>query len=231
MTTTTTTPAKAHPFEISGMGHGPYQWVGTHDIAEAREHAENHGGTAFAQHPQLTAGLGTCCHCGMAINLVCIVRSADGRLWGVGSNCVERTGDAHLGNAAKIAVAQRRRIKAAAAAAQRHAAQQAAWAARPSSHSAALPGETNGAFTARRDAEAAAKRAAEEAAAQTIRAARLAQFGDIPAELINAGGFYADMAEALLRGPLSPRQADCTAKFFARRGSKQHEALCDFFTA
>lgn len=41
--------------------------------------------------PNLKAGLGTCAHCGHAISIICIVQVGNGDLYGVGSDCIEKT--------------------------------------------------------------------------------------------------------------------------------------------
>jgi hypothetical protein len=231
--TTTTTPATtAHPFELAGMGYGPYRFNGIHDIAEAREHAMNHlGGTHAAEHPKLEAGLGTCCNCGMAINIVCIVQSADGRLWGVGSDCVEKVGDAHLGDKVKVAIARRRRAKAAAKREEARKVRHQEWLAAACTAKDALPGETNEQYKTRQYAAEQEREAAYKAKVAE-RQARFAQdLATLQAIAETGNTFAASMMFALQEGPLTPRQADCTAKFFHRRGTASHAELVERFMA
>lgn len=214
---------KIHPFELAGMGTGPYTFVGIHDIAEAREHAMNHmGGTHMADHPNLEAGLGTCCNCGHAINIVCIVKSSDGRLWGVGSDCVLKADDQSLGDATKVAVARRKKSIAAAKKEAKRRAEREKWLALPCRDSSALPGETNEQYIARQRAEAAAQEAARIAALE----ARTKVWGDIIKDLHDAkNGFLSEMAFILQERPLTERQAFCVAKHFYRAGTESHEKL------
>ena len=230
MTASPVTAEKLHPFEAAGMGRGPFTFVGVHDIAEAREHAMRHlGGTHNAGHPVLKGGLGTCSCCGMGINVVCIIRDADGDQWGVGSDCAEKTDDPSIGDNVRIAVARRRRQREAARRAERQAAKEAAWAARPSPAPDALPGETNGAY---RDRHTALRVAAHQVQLAK-EAKRLEDFSEELATLKAIAGegnsFAEAMRQSLQNGPLTERQADCTAKFFHRRGTQAHHDLVTRF--
>jgi len=84
-----------HPFERS-LGAGPYRFVGTFNLgaAVAALHAGNVAGynNALAGAPRVEAGMGTCAHCGMAISLICIVKIGNGKLYGVGSDCILKAG-------------------------------------------------------------------------------------------------------------------------------------------
>jgi hypothetical protein len=223
MTTTIEAICAAHPFELAGMAYGPYKFIGIHDIAEEREHAAQ----SFRQpeHPKLTTGLGTCCNCGMGINIVCVVESADGQRWGVGSDCVLKTADKSLGNKVKVAIARRRAEKAAAKREASRLEEHKAMMAAPCTAKDALPGETNEAYTLRRHAEVIAA----EAARQAMTAERLTRFADLVEVLSEASckgnGFAYDMIYNLQRGPLTERQAHCTAKFLYKAGSKGHAEL------
>lgn len=230
MNDTTTTTATAHPFELAGMGYGPYSFEGIHDIAEAREHAMNHlGGTHRAEHPKLEAGLGTCCNCGMAINLVCIVKSADGRLWGVGSDCVEKTDHGHLGDKVKIAIARRRRNKAAAKREEQRKVRHQEWLAAACTAKDAQPGETNLQYKERQMNEEIAKEAAYKAKVAERQARFATDLATFQAIAETGNTFAASMMFALQEGPLTPRQADCAASFFYRRGTKNHATTVEWF--
>jgi len=83
---------KRHPFSFT-LGEGPYKFVGDYDLGRAIAAVNN--GTmdtahAFADAPKLEAGMGTCAHCGHAILNVMIIRRGDGKLYGVGSDCVRK---------------------------------------------------------------------------------------------------------------------------------------------
>lgn len=67
---------KVHPFTESGLGFGPFRCTGYHD----------HG----------RAGAVPCQHCGQGLRYEFVITSADGREFGVGSECVQKTGDAGL---------------------------------------------------------------------------------------------------------------------------------------
>lgn len=87
-------PLSLHPFFESGMGEGPYHFVGVYDMGEAMNpnSAANFGNMRgmLADAPKLKAGLGTCSCCGMGIMIICIIKNAAGELYGVGSDCVEK---------------------------------------------------------------------------------------------------------------------------------------------
>ncbi len=85
---------KRHPFSYT-LGEGPFQYVGSFDLGQ-RIASINNGthdtNSAFADAPHLEAGMGTCAHCGHAILDIRIIRRGDGKLYGVGSDCVLKTG-------------------------------------------------------------------------------------------------------------------------------------------
>lgn len=67
-----------HPFERAGLGHAPFRSAG---YAQA----------IFKPHPDAPARAGTSCdYCGTAIMDVFFVRSADGRKFKVGSDCIRK---------------------------------------------------------------------------------------------------------------------------------------------
>jgi len=86
-----------HPFYKAGLGEGPYRFVGCFDMGEAMNpnSAANFGNMRgwVADAPKLEAGLGTCTVCGMGIMIICIVKNAAGKLYGVGSDCIEKCDD------------------------------------------------------------------------------------------------------------------------------------------
>jgi hypothetical protein len=72
-----------HVFERAGLGKAPFRCVG---------YSEN-----FITHPDgSTQAAGSCDYCGTGIRHQCQIRSRDGRLFKVGSDCVAKTGDAGL---------------------------------------------------------------------------------------------------------------------------------------
>lgn len=86
-----------HCFEKAGLGKAPFRCVGIASIPSASmaEHNPVAYNNAMAMLPR-DLGCGTCNYCGIAIMHNCIILSADGRRFVVGSDCVARTGDAGL---------------------------------------------------------------------------------------------------------------------------------------
>src|SRR5215467_3344100 len=79
---------RAHPFELSGLGTGPYRWVGlvsipSPSVAEANPFAYNNALQALPR--DLENGCGACAHCLTPIMNICIVTDGQGRKWGIGS--------------------------------------------------------------------------------------------------------------------------------------------------
>lgn len=100
-----------HPFEIAGMGQGPYSFVGyakipSNELAGQNPDAYNNALRAL---PVVKAGMGTCAACGMAIMHVFVVKDGNGDCWGVGSSCIEKTGDEALCDPVKVAAAKAQR--------------------------------------------------------------------------------------------------------------------------
>lgn len=75
---------KRHAWEIAGLGSAPYTYIG-----HTTEHFQACPGAP------LQVG-GSCDFCGQGISEMYRFRSADGRTFKVGSDCVKRAGDAGL---------------------------------------------------------------------------------------------------------------------------------------
>lgn len=96
---------EVHPFERAGLGQAPFRYVemAQQDICYGERilnRAElQEGGIAVTTKPG-----GSCAYCGTYIRHMYNIRSADGRVFHVGSDCVEKTGDAKLVNAVKVQV-------------------------------------------------------------------------------------------------------------------------------
>lgn len=221
---------KAHPFELAGMGTGPYVFkfafsIPSASLAEKNPEAYN---AQLRTMPKLTAGCGTCSNCGMAISNVCVVASSDGRLWGVGCDCVEKTGDAFLGTAAKVAVARIVSAKRRAAAESKRIARHNAWldTVNPAN------GETN------RDRLAREAREVEENRARKSSEC-VARWGFLlPAlDALPRGGFAESVARGIRDGfpPIGRAVEICRdiyAKQKGRRGSQGYtSAEAEFDTA
>lgn len=86
-----------HPFERAGLGKAPFRYVGMaaqdlcygQAILNRTEYEQT--GVAVTTKPG-----GSCAYCGTYIVNMYNIRSADGREFHVGSDCVEKTGDAKL---------------------------------------------------------------------------------------------------------------------------------------
>jgi len=103
-----TTEKTLHAFEKAGLGTAPFYCVGMCEIpstslAEANPAAYQ---MAMAYLPH-DLSIGSCAYCGMGIKYNFIVKGATGRRFVVGSECVNRTGDAGL---VKTVKAERTRI-------------------------------------------------------------------------------------------------------------------------
>lgn len=99
---------KRHPFSYT-IGEGPYKYVGSFDLGRVIG-ALHSGNVAAYQNgmaaaPRLESGMGTCSHCGHAILNIQIIRRGDGKLYGVGSDCVLKV--AAEGDVSAISVMER----------------------------------------------------------------------------------------------------------------------------
>lgn len=72
---------KRHPFSYT-LGPGPYKFVGFGQI-----HINETFGSKYIG-PQIDTGCGTCSHCGHAIMNIYVVQTSEGKLCGVGSDCI-----------------------------------------------------------------------------------------------------------------------------------------------
>lgn len=73
-----------HKFERAGLGKAPFRYVGY----EFKTYQACHGAPVQVG--------GSCDYCGVGICNMFYIESADGKRFKVGSNCVEKTGDAGL---------------------------------------------------------------------------------------------------------------------------------------
>ena len=91
-----------HAFEKSGLGTAPFYCVGMCEIPSTSlaEHNPTAYAMAMADLPR-DLSIGSCAYCGMGIKYNFIVKGATGRRFVVGSECVNRTGDAGLVKAVK----------------------------------------------------------------------------------------------------------------------------------
>lgn len=72
-----------HVFERAGLGRAPFRVVGYYE--------------SCITHPDgTTQASGNCIYCGTGIRWCCVIQSSDGNSFVVGSDCVNKTGDAGL---------------------------------------------------------------------------------------------------------------------------------------
>jgi hypothetical protein len=88
-----------HPFERAGLGIAPFKFVGSYESVFQ----------AVPGDPDCPIQPGSCCdYCFQGIRYVCRIRSADGREFKVGCDCVYKTGDKRVITDAKRAENKRR---------------------------------------------------------------------------------------------------------------------------
>jgi hypothetical protein len=216
-----------HPFELSGLGTGPYRFVGIVSIptpALAEANPDAYQGALRDLPRDLVNGCGVCAHCGTPITNVCIVVDAQGRRYGIGSDCVLKTGDPYLGDKAKIAIARLQRDQRRARQAARRAAQHEVWLATVCNEA----GETNAQRLERENKE---RDAAEKARKDAV----YAKFGFLLPYLGGPeGGFCASIAEGIRNGHAPSGRAleicsEIYGKAHGRRGSKAYVTALNEF--
>lgn len=74
---------KVHPFERAGLGSAPFRFLGMRE-------------NVYSACPGHSQPGGTCDYCGTGIRYECVIGSADGRKFVVGTDCVRKAGDAKL---------------------------------------------------------------------------------------------------------------------------------------
>ena len=94
---------KIHVFEAAGLGKAPFKLVGIFELPskalqEANPDAYNNALRSLPLH----VGMGTCHFCGHAIMVNCMIQSADGKKFMVGTDCVAKTGDKGLVDKVKM---------------------------------------------------------------------------------------------------------------------------------
>lgn len=91
---------QVHVFELVGLGKAPFRFVGFWQMPSKGMQESNPTAyqAALAEHPHPTngMGIGSCHYCGTPIATHCLIESADGQRFFVGSDCVQKTGDAGL---------------------------------------------------------------------------------------------------------------------------------------
>lgn len=103
MNTNTQTAATIHPFQAAGLGLAPFRYIGQvhQDIAYGQAVVNSDGFRSGADPLITTKAGGTCAYCGNGILNMFNVKSADGKTFHVGSDCIAKVGGSAL--AAKVA--------------------------------------------------------------------------------------------------------------------------------
>jgi hypothetical protein len=229
MQTTPSESAKAHPFELAGMGIGPFRFLGVASIPSpslAEHNPDAYNGALRDLPRDLINGCGSCANCGMPITHICIVANSTGQRYGIGSDCVQKTGDRCLGNAAKVAIARIvRNQKIQRANAKREAKRQQFLSTVCNDR-----GETNAQRIEREQAEFEAVRKAK-------RQALADKWRFIAPYLSGPPGGFCDSIKESFRAGYEPSGraveilGEIYAKSFGRRGSKAYEAALEEFYA
>lgn len=95
-----------HKFEAAGLGRAPFRFVGIEEKRGPIRYTDKATGL------EMEVGapgqpMGTCEYCGQGIAICCTVRSADGKTFIVGSDCIAKVGDAGLKKLVDTKVRQR----------------------------------------------------------------------------------------------------------------------------
>jgi hypothetical protein len=202
-----------HPFETAGLGLAPFSYAG---MSEKTYAPDNQPG-------------GTCDFCGNGIRYCCHIRSADGKSFIVGTDCVRRleSEDNRLLTAVERDVAEREQVK-------RTAKRQAKWEADRLARESELQSQRdrNGGLTDWEIGENARLQAERE-----LEAKMTAANGWLLEILAGDGSFIQDMAATLRRnalGTLSDGQFRILRDIYGkakggRRNSKAYaKAVADF---
>lgn len=230
------TETKAHPFELSGMGTGPYRFVGivslpSSSLAEANPDAYNGALRECAEIAgKVSNGLGSCRHCGTAIMHNCIVTDAQGIRYSVGSDCVIKTDDQCLGDKVKVELARMTKAANRVKRQRVEEARRAKWLATVCNDR----GETNSQRLEREGVERI-EREAFEAKAREVAGAQYAWLADVIAgHSRQEGDFCHNISRQIRNGRLPSGRglsitADIYAKHFGRYDSKAYNAAIEEF--
>jgi len=87
---------REHRFETAGLGKAPFRYVGFRERRGPEKILDANGVWQGLECGAPGQPMGTCKFCGQGIAICCEIVSADGKRFIVGSDCVEKTGDAGL---------------------------------------------------------------------------------------------------------------------------------------
>ena len=90
------TATEQHVFEAAGLGTAPFRYVGFRERRGPEKILDANGVWHGEECGAPGQPMGTCKFCGQGIAICCEIVSADGKRFIVGSDCVEKTGDAGL---------------------------------------------------------------------------------------------------------------------------------------
>ena len=207
-----------HPFEAAGLGLAPFSYVGMTE-------------KVYSACPGHSQPAGTCDYCGQGIKYCCEIRSADGRSFIVGCDCVRKLNrsDNRMLTAMGRDIATRERAK-------RDAERPAKWQSQCEERDRELQSQRdkNGGLT---DSEV------REAEQQRLKIANQEKFTAKNSWLLevlanHSGDFCSSMSDKISRGEIGELPTRCVdilrdiyGKSFGRSGSKKYNAACDEFDA
>ena len=221
---TTTESPKAHSFELAGLGTGPYKFLYAYSLPSPSLAEQNPSAYSLALREQprdLVGGVGCCAHCGRGIRNIYVIQDAQGRKYGIGCDCVEKTGDPCIANPVKIEEARRQARARAAAAEEKRRARVEAYQSTP-------------------EYKAKIEREAQERAEHEVRKANVvAKWENIIAllrERAPRSGFCQSVHDQLLNGLEPEGKAlaivlEIYGKNFGRYGSKKYNEAVDALRA
>jgi hypothetical protein len=221
-----------HTFTKSGMGSAPFRFVGVASIPSPSLAGENptaYNNALQALPRNLENGCGTCAHCGTGIMNIFIVRNAAGKLYGVGCDCIEKTGDKPMVRASHLAKLEADRAKRAA----RKEAKRIAYLAEIDP----ATGETNEQRIERETQEHRAAYAAREASEMERRKTVSEALGAYAALLRDGRGGFRDSVGADMQAGYLPTgrgreiAVEILAKQFGRFGSKNYHVAAEQINA
>ena len=85
---------RVHPFEKAGLGEAPFRFVGMERRVGPIRIASEFGTTTEIGSPGQP--MGVCDYCGTGIAYCCSIKSSDGKVFVVGTTCVNKTEDTRL---------------------------------------------------------------------------------------------------------------------------------------
>ena len=220
-----------HPFTESGLGLPSFKFIGIAKIPAPSLGEANPTAYMNALHAlpkDLKNGCGSCAHCGTAIMNIFIIRNAAGEKYGVGCDCIEKSGDQPLVRASHLAKLQADK-------AARRAKREAGYAARQAEVVDAATGETREQLQKRLNDQYRAAETAREAAELEKRklvSAILAPYGEMMRD--GQGGFRDSVGQDMQSGRIpTGRAAEIAAeiigKQYGRRGTKAYWAAAETF--